>query len=450
LIIIYTVCYTKKGISNEKSEKTQVVGCHNFFVFMLLHQTDKLLINPLAVQIYEEWNLTDTQWGAISTAALVIGAIFYPLWGFLYDRYARSKLLSLASFIWGTTTWLSAIAPSFNFFFMSRASTGIDDSSYPGLYSLIADYFAPKVRGKIYGLLQLTQPLGYMMGLVLATTIAVTIGWRNIFFITGGLGVVLAIVIFFGVKDIPRGTSEPEFDSVEEVGNYKFEWHKVKDITQKKSLIMMNLQGFFGVFPWNTITAFIFIYLAEERGYAESEILFTMAPAILILALGYPLGGALGDYFFKRSNKGRVVVSLFGVLIGAILLFITLRVPLDNRPLFGIMLALTALFIPISSPNVTSTINDVALPEIRSTAMSIQYFIESSGAALAPLMTGLIADSFRRANNPRPRESAILIICISAWLLCGIFYYITTNFISRDINELHSQLTERAQETIKR
>ena len=213
---------------------------------------------------------------------------------------------------------------------------------------------------------------------------------------------------------------------------------------------MMNLQGFFGVFPWNTITAFIFIYLAEERGYAESEILFTMAPAILILALGYPLGGALGDYFFKRSNKGRVVVSLFGVLIGAILLFITLRVPLDNRPLFGIMLALTALFIPISSPNVTSTINDVALPEIRSTAMSIQYFIESSGAALAPLMTGLIADSFRRANNPRPRESAILIICISAWLLCGIFYYITTNFISRDINELHSQLTERAQETIKR
>ena len=57
-----------------------------FFLFMLLHQTDKLLINPLAEQIYDEWNLTDTQWGAISTAALIVGAVFYPLWGFLYDQ----------------------------------------------------------------------------------------------------------------------------------------------------------------------------------------------------------------------------------------------------------------------------------------------------------------------------------------------------------------------------
>jgi MFS family permease len=415
-----------------------------FFAFMLLHQTDKLLINPLAPQIYKEWNLTDTQWGAISTAALIVGAVFYPVWGYLYDRYARSKLLALASFIWGATTWISAIAPSYGLFLASRASTGVDDSTYPGLYSLIADYFEPKVRGKIYGLLQLTQPLGYMGGLILATTVAVSIGWRNIFLVTGGLGVVFAAIIFFFVKDVPRGTAEPEFKTIEEVGNYKFEWVKVKDIIRKKSLIMMNLQGFFGVFPWNTITAFIFIYLAEERGYAESEILLTMAPAILVLASGYFIGGALGDYFFKRSPKGRVYIALFGVLVGALLLFLTLNVPIGNKAMFGIMLGITALFIPISSPNVTSTVNDVALPEIRSTAMSIQYFIESSGAALSPLLTGMIADALRRANNPFPRGTAILIICISAWLMCGVFYYITSYFITDDIDSLRNEMKHRA------
>jgi hypothetical protein len=207
---------------------------------------------------------------------------------------------------------------------------------------------------------------------------------------------------------------------------------------------MMNLQGFFGVFPWNTITAFIFIYLAEERGYAESEILMTMAPAILVLASGYFFGGALGDFFFKRSQKGRVNVALFGVLIGAILLFITLKIPVGNKALFGIMLGVTALFIPISSPNVTSTVNDVALPEIRSTAMSIQYFIESSGAALSPLITGIIADALRRANNPHPRGTAILIICISAWMLCAVFYYITSHFITNDINSLREEMKQRA------
>jgi MFS transporter, Spinster family, sphingosine-1-phosphate transporter len=134
---------------------------------VLLHQTDKLLINLLAAQIYEEWNLTDTQWGVISTVALIVGAVFYPLWGFLYDRYARNKSLALASFLWGATTWQSAIVPSYKHFLITRASTGIDDSSYPGLYSLIAEYFSPDVRGKIYGLLQLTMSLGYFHGIQL-------------------------------------------------------------------------------------------------------------------------------------------------------------------------------------------------------------------------------------------------------------------------------------------
>jgi MFS family permease len=415
-----------------------------FFVFMLLHQTDKLLINPLAAQIYDEWGLTDTQWGAISTAALVVGAVFYPLWGYLYDRYARGKLIALASFIWGATTWISAIAPSYGVFLASRASTGVDDSSYPGLYSLIADYFPPKNRGKIYGLLQLSMPLGYMAGLLLATTVAVNIGWRNIFFLTGGLGILLSIIIFLFVKDVRRGSSEPELEKAEKVEKYPFEWNKIKDVLKKPSLIYMYLQGFFGVFPWNTITAFIFIYLADERGYSETEVLMTMAPAILVLASGYFVGGSLGDFFFKKSPKGRVLVSMVGVIIGAILLFITINIPVEEKLLFGISLAVTALFMPIASPNVTSTVNDVTLPEIRSTAIAIQYFIESSGAALAPLMAGLISDYLRSANDPSPRGTALLIICISTWLLCGLFFFLTSKIINKDINDLKSELRARA------
>ncbi len=414
-----------------------------FFVFMLLHQTDKLLINPLAAQIYEEWNLTDTQWGAISTAALVVGAVFYPLWGYLYDHFARGKLIALASFIWGATTWLSAIAPSYGVFLASRASTGVDDSSYPGLYSLIADYFPPRTRGKIYGLLQLSMPLGYMTGLVLATTVAVSIGWRNIFFLTGGLGVLLSFIIFLFVKDVRRGSSEPELAELDNIEKYPFEWKKIKDVLKKPSLILMYLQGFFGVFPWNTITAFIFIYLADERGYSETEVLMTMAPAILVLASGYFVGGSLGDHFFKKTPKGRVLVSMVGVLTGAVLLYFTINIPIENKLLFGISLAVTALFMPIASPNVTSTVNDITLPEIRSTAISIQYFIESSGAALAPLLAGLISDYLRSTNDPSPRGTALLIICISTWLLCGLFFFLTSKIIKKDIDDLKSELRLR-------
>src|SRR4030043_668053 len=195
-----------------------------FFFFVLLHQADKLLIGPLTENIIKEFNITNTQMGAVSMGAMIVGALFYPLWGYFYYRYTRPKLLALASLIWGSTTWLNAIAPNYSSFLVTRSSTGIDDSSYPGLYSLVSDYFAPKIRGAVYGLLQFAQPLGYLAALVLGGMFASALGWRGIFFITGSLGIVMAIVIYFGIRDVPRGQSEPEMADFDVQGHYEFNW----------------------------------------------------------------------------------------------------------------------------------------------------------------------------------------------------------------------------------
>ena len=408
-----------------------------FAFFMLLHQSDKLLIGPLTPNIIAEFQITKTQMGAVLTGALVVGTVLYPLWGYLYDRFARAKLLALASLIWGSTTWLSAVVRTYPGFLATRASTGIDDSSYPGLYSLIADYFGPNLRGKIYGILQLTQPIGYLLGMILALMLAPSIGWRNVFYITGGLGILLAILIFFFVKEVPRGQAEPELQDMEAIGQYRFSWDQAKAVLKKRTMWFIFLQGFAGVFPWNVITYWFFTYLAEERGYDENSILFTMAPIILVLAGGYFVGGAAGDWLFKRTLKGRVIVSSVGVLLGAIFLFFALNTPIDARSSFFILMILTALFMPFSSPNVISTVQDITAPEVRSTALAIEYFIENSGAALAPLLAGIIADAL-------DLRIAILAICTIAWLLCFFIYLGALKYIDGDILSLRAELRQRA------
>jgi MFS family permease len=410
-----------------------------FFLFMLLHQSDKLLIGPLTTSIQKEFGLDDTGMGAISTGSLIIAALFYPIWGYLYDRFARPKLLALASLIWGATTWLSAIARTPTAFLFTRASTGIDDSSYPGLYSLISDYFGPRMRGRVIGFLQLTGPFGYMIGMVLALMLGGVLGWRSIFYITGSLGILVAILIFFTIREVPRGRSEPEFEELAEMRTFKFEWKTVRSLFKKRGLLLMYVQGFFGVFPWNVITFWIFKYLETERHYSSDQQLVTMVPAIIIMAAGYPIGGYLGDRLFKRTPRGRLIIATIGVLSGAIMLWLTLSVPIENLTLFGIMLCLTGLFIPWAAPNVISTVYDVTLPEVRSSALSVQYFIESSGAALSPLIAGLISDQSGSLGF------AILIICVSTWLLCGIFFMSATRFIPNEIKVLRAQLQERAQ-----
>ena len=408
-----------------------------FFAFMLLHQSDKLLIGPLTSPIMETFNIDEVQMGAVFTGALLVSAILYPLWGYLYDRFARAKLLALASFIWGSTTWLSAIAPTYPFFLVSRASTGVDDSSYPGIYSLISDYFGPQLRGKVYGLLQLSQPLGYMIGLIVATFLGASLGWRGIFYITGSLGLILAVVIFFYIKDPQRGQSEPEMQDLDKIGVYKFDGKIALGLFRKKSFIFLVLQGFVGVFPWNVITYWFFRYLETERFYSADEVFVTMAPAVLVLASGYFIGGALGDLAFKRSPRGRVLVALAGVILGAFSLLITMNIPIENQIFFLIMLMVTALFIPFASPNVISTVYDITLPEVRSTALAIQYFIENAGAALAPLLAGIIASNSSLHN-------AILIICVSAWIIDAVFFAITAALVPVDIRTLRKQMQERA------
>ncbi len=417
-----------------------------FALFMLLHQTDKLLIGSLQLPISETFNLNDFQWGLINSGALIVGTILYPIWGYLYDKYSRVKLLALASFVWGATTWMSSFVKTYSGFLATRASTGVDDSAYPGLYSLVADYFAPKVRGRIYGILQLTQPIGYLLGMILALMVAPMLsgvisgmeGWRTIFIITGSLGIVMAVVIFFGVKEMPRGQAEPEFAGMDEIGQFRFSWSSLKDVLKKKTMWFVFLQGFAGVFPWNVITFFFFGYLMTERGYDNDSVLFTMGPIVIILAAGYFIGGALGDWLFKRTLKGRIIISSAGVILGAIFLFFALRTPVDERTTFFILMSLTALFMPFSSPNVISTIFDISLPEVRSSAQAVEYFVENFGAAFAPTLAGAIALA---ANS---KEVAIMSVCISAWVVCFFLYLGALFFVDKDILSLRSTLAERA------
>ncbi|MCX6006159.1 MAG: MFS transporter, partial [Chloroflexi bacterium] len=212
-----------------------------FFAFMLFQQAERLVIGPLTTPIMNEFKINEAEMGLVFSGALIVAAVLYPVWGYLYDRFARTKLLALAALIWGATTWLSAAVRTFPLFIVTRSSTGVADSSYPGLYNVTNDYFEPKERGKIMGFLQIAQPLGYLVGMVLAMLAGGIIGWRGVFYVTGAMGFILAIVIFFGIKEPQRGSTEPELQGIEQKGEYKFNWKTALGLFKKKSLLFLFL-----------------------------------------------------------------------------------------------------------------------------------------------------------------------------------------------------------------
>ncbi len=409
-----------------------------FFLFVLLHQADKLLISPLTTPIMETFGINEAQMGAVSSLALVVAAVLYPVWGFLYDRFSRARLLALASFIWGSTTWLNALAPNYPTFLVTRASTGVDDASYPGIFSLLADYFGPRMRGKVYGLIQVAQPVGFMLGTLLATLLGGAIGWRSVFFVTGGAGILLTIVILVGVREPRRGQAEPEMAGLDEISVQRIDKQVALGLLRKPSYLLLLAQGFFGSFPWQVLTFWFFRYLETERGYTPDEAMMNMLVAIVTLSAGYYFGGAVGDVFFQRTSRGRVLTAMVGVLAGAVFLLLTLGTSAEAQKLPLLPLALTGLTMSVASPNVIATVQDVTEPEVRGTAQAMMSFADNFGSALAPWLAGLIAVA-------HSLHLAILVLCISTWLLCALLFGVTALLVPRDVERLREAMRARAE-----
>lgn len=175
------------------------------FLFLVFHQADRFIISGIAPALLEEFNITYAELGLVFSVPILAAALLYPVWGYLYDKYSRRLLESAAAAIWGITTWLNSLARVFREFFITRIATGIDDAAPPGIYSLVTDYFEPEKRGKAMGFINAAAPLGSIIGIMLAVLIGLKINWRLSFYLTGTIGLLTALLVYFTVRDIPRG-----------------------------------------------------------------------------------------------------------------------------------------------------------------------------------------------------------------------------------------------------
>jgi MFS family permease len=114
-----------------------------------------------------------------------------------------------------------------------------------------------------------------------------------------------------------------------------------------------------------------------------------------------------------------------------------MQTPAAARGEFFVWLALAAVFMPFSSPNVVATVYDIVVPEVRSTAQAVEYFVENIGAAFAPALAGFLAVRYGRGET-------ILWLCIGAWVLCFVLYLAALFTINRDIGRLRDQMAARA------
>ncbi|MGQ9479361.1 MAG: MFS transporter [Thermoproteota archaeon] len=160
-----------------------------FFIFVVLHYADKFLISPLLTKIRDEFKLGYTELGAIETGTILIAVAFMPIWGYLFDKYVRPKLVALASAVWSFTTIFSTFSTNYTELFITRSLTGIDNQATSGMMSFLGDYFPPEKRATALGILQAAETFGALVGVIVGLIVGTVFGWRNAFLLTAIPGI---------------------------------------------------------------------------------------------------------------------------------------------------------------------------------------------------------------------------------------------------------------------
>jgi len=408
-----------------------------FLAFLTMHTADQFIISAVASDIREEFKVGYLEMGLVFTATILVAAVLYPVWGYLADRYSRRLLASAAAIIWGLTTLVNASARSFEQFFATRLFTGIDDAAPPGIRSLLFDYFEPSSRGRAIGLVSASGPLGAIIGSILSLSlVSAGLGWRSSYYITGSVGIATGVLMYILVRDVPRGVSEPELSGRLKQDVYKASLRDLPRLLRNRSLLLIYLQGFFGVFPWNAITYWMITYMREERGLAPDDVSLIMVLWLLAMAAGNVAAGYLSDYVYRKSPRGRALMGAIVVYFSAVLIYLTMASrDYTSFLAFGV---LTAFEIPMAGPAVSAAIGDVVEPELRGSAGSFASFFESAGSALSPTVVGYMASIGGSLGE------AITLISVVTWVLCGVFFTALSIVIPRDVKRLREEIGRRA------
>ena len=178
----------------------------------ILNFLDRQILGILAQPIKADLKLSDTEFGAIGglAFALLYSVLGIPL-ALIADRTSRSKVIAASLAVWSGFTALCGTATGYWQLFLYRLGVGVGEAGgVAPSYALIADYFPPERRARALAIFSLGVPLGLAGGTMAGAYIANSVDWRAAFIVMGVIGLLLAPILAYVVRDKPRATVRSE------------------------------------------------------------------------------------------------------------------------------------------------------------------------------------------------------------------------------------------------
>lgn len=364
------------------------------FIGYVVNVMDRAVLGVLLQPIKLEFNASDTQLGLLGGIAF---ALFYATLGIPIaawaDRSVRKNVLAICVALWSAMTALCGMATSFLWLLLARIGTAIGESGgSPPSHSLISDYFPIRKRATALSIYALGIPVGAMLGSFFGGWLNEFFGWRWAFIIVGLPGLIVALLVFFTIKEPSRGLSDNVAQSVSNADAppildvLKFLWRR----TAFRHLTLAAALHSFVWYGGSTWNAPFFI---RSHGMDTGETGSWLALFSLIGTIGTFFGGYIADKLSVRMKDRRWYMWVPGLATLIMVPFQFSSYLAPNMwaviPSFCVMMVLASMFF---GPSFAMTQGLAAL-RMRAVAVSILLFIQTLiGLGLGPFFVGVISD----------------------------------------------------------
>lgn len=384
---------------------------------------DRQAIFSVFPLLKQEMGLSDIQLGIVGAAFMWVYAGFGAIAGIVGDRFQRKTLIIGGLIFWSLVTIGTALSTDYIHLVICRALEGFGEAFYfPASMSLLSDYHSKETRSKAMSFHQSSVYAGTIAGGTVAGFMGQYYGWHTSFYLFGGLGVLLGVILLAFLKEPVRGQAEVHAEI--EDGS-----HVLLDL--KQGNILDNIKQVFSkpmvwilvaVFVGANFVASIFLTWMPSFLYNKFNMSLSMAGlnATFYLqmasVLGVISGGFLADKLVKTYRGGRMMAQSIGLIMGVPFIFLagwTLSIPILIVALIGF-----GYFKGLYDANIWASLHDVVKPKNRATAVGFMNSIGWFGGGIAPIAIAYASTKYGMSASIS--TTSILYLIFGLLLIFGI------------------------------
>lgn len=273
----------------------------------VLNYLDRQTLSVLAATIQQELNISTQQYSYITSSFLASYTIMYAVSGRLIDRIGTRRGFLIFVSGWSIANMLHGFANSalqFSFFRFLLGAT--EPANFPAGVKAVTEWFPVRERALAVGIFNAGTAIGAALAAPVVSLIALNLGWRYAFVITGALGFVWIAVwwMFYQLPQTHSRLSEGERELI--LSNETTEEVSKEPVSIGRLLGMRETWGcILARALTDPVTYFLTFwvpqYLQKERGFNLADIGRYAWIPFVALAVGNIAGGAIPRYLVGRG-----------------------------------------------------------------------------------------------------------------------------------------------------